>query len=77
MGVQATDHQADKGTDKASAQAHDQKVEVPDNLAKFVHKKHRAQKHAHASMSDQKKTRTGYCACELCRHCGQRCSCYF
>lgn len=59
MGVQATDHQAGKGTDKASAQASDQKVEMPDNLAKFVHKKHRAQKHAHASMSDQKKREQG------------------
>lgn len=59
MGVQATDHQAGKGTDKASAQAYDQKVEMPDNLAKFVHKKHRAQKHAHASMSDQKKREQG------------------
>lgn len=61
MGVQATDHQADKGTDKASTQAHDQKVEVPDNLAKFVHKKHRAQKHARASMPDQKSVNRVLC----------------
>lgn len=61
MGVQATDHQAGKGADKAPDQVRDQKVEVPDTFVRFVHKKHRAQKHARASMSDQKNANKVLC----------------